>query len=81
MSDNASLCYLVVAIATIGLVIFGFTQILGKQLPAENDTQVIQRQIRGFAWLMLSQLVLVMGSSFCMGMGFTLKDVSRSLRM
>lgn len=80
MSDNASLCYIVVAVVSIGLVIFGFTQILGKQLPAENDTQVVQRQIRGFAWLMLSQLVLVMGSSFCMGMGFSLRDVARSIR-
>lgn len=81
MSDNASLCYIVVAVATIGLVIFGFNKILTPQQHSENDTQVIQRQIRGFAWLMLSQIVLVLGSSMCMGMGFTLRDVSRSLSM
>ena len=81
MSTEAGLCYLVVAVATIAFVIYGFMQILGKQLPTETDTQVIQRQIKGFAFLMLSQLILVMGSGLCAGMGFSLRDAQRSLKL
>ena len=81
MSSDSALCYIVVAVVSIALVVYGFLQILGKQLPSENDTQVIQRQIRGFAWLMLAQIVLVLGGALCAGMGFSLREITRSIKM
>lgn len=81
MSSDGAVCYLVVAVASIALAVYGFMQVLGKQLASENDTQVIQRQIRGFAYLMLAQLVMVLGAGLCSGMGFSLKDLSRAMKM
>jgi len=79
MSDSA-ICYLLVAVASIGLVVYGFMQVLNKQLASENDVQVLQRQIRGFAFLMLAQIVLVLGSALCTGLGFSFKDLSKAIR-
>jgi hypothetical protein len=74
MSDGA-VCFLIVAIVSIGFLIYGFTQVLGKQLPSENDTQVIQRQIRGFAFLMLAQIAMIVGSAICTGLTLNLREI------
>jgi hypothetical protein len=79
MSSDGSLCYLVAGVVSVGLIIWGFMQIFGKQLASENDNQVIQRQLKGFALLLVAQIVLVLGSALCAGMGFTLKGLSKSL--
>lgn len=81
MSSDGAICYVLVAAVSIGVLVYGFMQVLGKQMPSENDTQVIQRQIRGFAWLMLSQIVLVLGMGMCSGMGFSLRDLAKSMKM
>lgn len=78
MSDGATLCYGLVLVISIALVIFGFAQILGRQVAPESDAQVIQRQLRGFAWLMLSQIVLFLGAALCTGLNFDLRALSRS---
>lgn len=80
MSDGA-LCYSLATIVSIGLLVYGFMQILGKQMPAENDSQVVQRQIRGFAFLMLAQVSLLLGMSLCSGMGFSLGGVFKAMRL
>lgn len=63
--DLSSICYLVAAVAAIGLIVFGFWQIFKQQEANETDTQVLHRQIRGFAWLILAQVVFSMGASLC----------------
>ena len=80
MSDGA-ICYLLVAVVSVALIVWGFMSVFGKQLASENDTQVIQRQLRGFALLLVAQIALVLGSSLCMGMGFSLKDLTKSIKM
>jgi hypothetical protein len=63
------LCYVATLAVSLGLVIYGFMMILQKAHPNENDTQVIQRQIRGFAYLLLSQIALILGVMLCAGFG------------
>jgi len=79
MSDGL-VCYALVAVVSVALIVYGFMQVLNKQIASENDIQVIQRQIRGFAFLMLAQVVLVLGSALCAGMGFSLKELSKAVR-
>jgi uncharacterized membrane protein len=67
MADSANLCYLLVLAVAIAFVIYGFMLLLEKQRSSENDVQVIQRQLRGVAFLILSQVILVLGLSLCLG--------------
>ena len=67
MADGASLCYLLVLAVSIAFVIYGFMLLLEKQRSSENDVQVVQRQLRGMAFLLLSQVILVLGLSLCLG--------------
>jgi hypothetical protein len=67
-------CYLIIVVATVVLAIFGFLMILKKKKGDETDIQVIQRQIRGFAILVLSQLVMIAGLSLCYGVRDTLNS-------
>jgi hypothetical protein len=79
MSDSA-VCYLVVAVVAIALLVYGFIQILGRQMASENDLQVIQRQIRGFAFVMLAPIVLGLGYTLCSG-SLNLRNINRSLKL
>lgn len=68
MSNSGGLCYILVLAVCVGLVIFGFVQLLQKEKPSENDVQVVQRQLRGFAYLLLAQIILVLGIALCLGL-------------
>ena len=61
------LCYGATLIVCLGLIIYGFMMILQRSHQGENDVQVLQRQVRGFAYLLLSQIVLVLGVMLCSG--------------
>jgi len=64
--DCASLCYLVSIIAAIILLVMGFMDLIKKRQKNESsEEQVISRQIRGFAFIMLSQVVLILGAMLC----------------
>ena len=71
MNGLSGLCYFSALIVSFALVIYGFVLLLQKEKPGENDVQVIQRQIRGFAFIMLAQVVLVLGLALCFGMSNT----------
>jgi hypothetical protein len=68
MSDANSLCYIVVLAVSIACVIYGFMDLLKKKSGQEDDLGVIQRQLRGFGYLMLSHVVLVVGLALCVGL-------------
>jgi len=77
-----SLCYILVLALCIGLVIYGFMQLLKKQMVGESDAQVQQRQLRGFAYLVLAQVVLVLGMALCVGLNLeSVKKMVKSARM
>lgn len=58
MADSNNIILLASSIVVIGLIVYGFLQIFGREKATENDVQVIQRQIRGFACILLAQIVL-----------------------
>ena len=62
------LCYVVILLLSAALVVYGFMLLLEKPRASENDVQAIQRQLRGFGFMLLAQVVLVLGSAFCYGM-------------
>ncbi len=68
-NDGTQLCYLLVVIVSIGFLVWGFMDLLRQKLPSEKDrVDVISRQLRGFAFILVSQVVLVLGSAVCFGM-------------
>ncbi len=80
MSD--SLCYILVLALCIGLVVYGFMQLLKKQMVGESDAQMQQRQLRGFAYLVLAQVVLVLGMALCVGLNLeSVRKMVKSARM
>lgn len=46
-----------------------------RQHSETSDTQVISRQIRGFAFIMLAQVIMVVGTLICFGMDGGLKGI------
>ena len=67
MSTTLSLCSLVVMVASAALTVYAFYFIFQKKNNAENDLNVVQRQLRGFALLLVANLVMVLGMILCAG--------------
>ena len=67
MPDSGQLCYVVSLLVSVVFLIYGFILLLKKQQQNEDGTSVIQRQIRGFAFLLLSPIILSLGLSLCYG--------------
>lgn len=61
------LCVLLISILCLALIVLGFRMIFQKHMDAENDAQVLQRQLRGFGLLILAQVLLVSGLALCLG--------------
>lgn len=68
---DAGICFLLILAISIALVIYGFVMLLKKQEAGENDVQVLQRQLRGFGFLLLSQVVFLLGSGACVGLNMS----------
>ena len=80
-NDGASLCYILVIIVSIGFLIWGFMDLLKRKQANERTTNdVISRQIRGFAFIMISQVILVLGTILCLGANGGLKGLGAQLR-
>ena len=67
MTLTISLCSLAVMIAAAALTIYAFYIIFVRAQNSENDLNVIQRQLRGFALLMVANLVMILGMMLCAG--------------
>lgn len=68
--NNGSICFMITTILVVIIVIWGFMDVLKKKQPEEtSDTEVISRQIRGFGFLVLAQIVGVLGAALCAGSG------------
>jgi len=66
-TTSISVCSLVVMVAAVALTVLAFMHIFRRAHDSENDLNVIQRQLRGFAVLMVAQLVMVLGAMVCAG--------------
>lgn len=67
MTLTISLCSLAVMIAAAALTIYAFYIIFTRAQNSENDLNVVQRQLRGFALLMVANLVMILGMMLCAG--------------
>jgi hypothetical protein len=54
-------------LASALLTALAFHHIFQRPREGENDLRVIQRQIRGFALLMVSNIVMILGMMLCAG--------------
>jgi hypothetical protein len=63
------LCYLIALILAVALVIIGFMDLLKKREDNESELMLISRQIRGFAMIMLGNVVVVLGGALCYSAG------------
>lgn len=77
--DGAQLCYLLILVASIGFLVWGFMDLLKKKQAGESDVQTISRQIRGFAFIMLAQVVLVVGTMVCFGLNGGMDQLGKAI--
>ena len=79
-NSTTQLCYLVVVLLAVAFVVYGFMELLKKQQPSETtQAEVISRQIRGFAFIMLAQVVLVLGAALCMGTSKNFEGLGKAI--
>lgn len=62
-----SLCSVLVMAISLILTIMAFYHIFQGQKPGESELNVIQRQLRGFALLIVANLVMMLGMVVCAG--------------
>jgi hypothetical protein len=65
MSSSTQLCYLAAIVVAVGLVVWGLFDILKPKQKGESDASVTQRQLRGFGYLVLAQIVISIGVAVC----------------
>jgi len=68
-SDN--LCLIVALAVALVCALYGFMDMLKKKCSSESELGVIQRQLRGFAYLILAPVLLSIGVGLCQAMGMT----------
>ena len=56
------LCYVLTLAISVALLIYGFMLLFEKQRHDENDVQVIQRQLRGLAFVILAPILVRFGN-------------------
>lgn len=79
--NGAQLCYLLVLVLSVVFLVWGFMDLLKQKQSFEHtEAQVISRQIRGFALIMISQVVLVLGMMICFGLTGGLKGVAKAVK-
>jgi hypothetical protein len=59
------LCFILVLGLSIFFLIYGFMDLMKKG--TDSGTEKISRQLKGFAYIMLSQVVLILGGALCLG--------------
>lgn len=79
-NSTTQLCYLIALLFAVALVVYGFMELLKEQQPSEKtQAEVISRQIRGFALIMLAQVVLVLGAAVCFGTTGGVESLGKAL--
>lgn len=67
--NGASLCYLITLVLCAIFLVYGLMELLKKKTGEDKDnTAVIVRQLQGIGFIVLSQVVLVVGAGLCFGM-------------
>jgi len=80
-NNNTQLCYLLVLVIAIGFLVWGFMDLLRRQQPSEKGTvDVISRQVRGFAFIMLAQVAILLGAALCFGFSGGLDQLGKMVK-
>ena len=58
-------CYFIIVLIVLALVIFGLWELMSKKKSNESDADVQFRQLRAFGYLIISQIVLIVGGALC----------------
>ena len=64
---DMKICFVLVLVFSIAFLVWGFMDLMKKPASGKADMDTISRQLRGFAFIMLSQVVLVLGGALCLG--------------
>jgi len=67
--DLPKTCYLISIIVALGLIVWGMFDLLKEKEKHETDIQVIQRQLRGFGYIILAQVIGAAGDGLCKVLG------------
>lgn len=59
-----SLCAIVTLVISLALMVYGFNLILRKP-KSQTDLREISEQIKGFAFLIIAQLIFMVGMAIC----------------
>jgi len=63
-----NLCFMLVLIVSIAFLVYGFMELMRKPVGSSDASlATISRQLKGFAYIMLSQVILVLGGALCLG--------------
>ncbi len=66
--DEKNYCFIFVLIVSIAFLVYGFMELMRKPVgSSEASIATISRQLKGFAYIMLSQVVLILGGALCLG--------------
>jgi hypothetical protein len=61
-------CFLIILGLSIAFLVYGFMELMRKPVgSSEANGATISRQLKGLAYIMLSQVVLVVGGALCLG--------------
>lgn len=65
MNQLGNICVLLSVLLSLYVVYVGFKETIDKKKPGEPDMHVVQRQLRGFAHVMLAPIILLIGLLVC----------------
>ena len=67
MAGEKNICFIAVLILSIAFLVYGFMDLMRKPAGGNYNAEHISKQLKGFAFIMLSQVVLVLGGALCLG--------------
>jgi len=67
--SSDKLCVIVALAVSLVCAVYGFMDVLKLKCPSESDLGTIQRQLRGFGYLILAPVLLSLGLALCSAMG------------
>ena len=73
-----SACTVIMSLASLAFLIWGFVMIFKKKESGEGDMKYISEQIKGFGMILLSIYIGVIGISLCLG-GFGISEWRRMM--
>ena len=65
VSNSLGFCYLLTALVATALAVWGYMKVFNTNSDGLTDTQQLQRQLRGFGFVILASAVAAAGAALC----------------